>query len=154
MVILGLDLGSWTAWAVRDGRGGVSRRANVLDLRGDDAELPARMALFADWLEEVLPTVDAVAYEDVRFAKGEGGRIIGYQIGIVLAACGRRNLLCIGVAVPTLKQFATGNGNADKAAMVRAAIRLGVDLSEGNHAEDRADASWVAEWAAANIVPA
>lgn len=52
-------------------------------------------------------------------------------------------------AVTTIKKLATGNGRADKGAMIQAAVdRWGVDVDD----PDLADAAWVAEWTRLRVI--
>ena len=108
-----------------------------------------RMMSFHEQLVRLIDyeEVNAVAYEDVSFAVGQGGKIIGYQTGIVLAVCAAREILCGNVAVSTLKKHATGHGRAKKPDMIVAARKLGADPQDDNEA----DAILVAEWMAQNI---
>jgi Holliday junction resolvasome RuvABC endonuclease subunit len=155
VVILGLDLGTTVGWALRRDKRRVGNMtvdvnewvSDTWDLREAGSEVGVRMRAFRELLREALKLADAVAYEDVSFAVGQGGKIIGYQTGILLAECAGRELLCADVGVPALKKFSTGNGRATKPDMIVAARKFGGEPKDDNEA----DAILVAEWLAQNM---
>lgn len=85
------------------------------------------------------PRPDLVVVED--YALGAPGRIslirLGEIGGIVRTWLFEQDYRLALVAPGTVKRFATGNGNADKEAMMRRAIELG---ARGNVNHDEADA--------------
>lgn len=85
--------------------------------------------------------LDMVFYELVRGHKGtDAAQIYGGIVATVTRACEEAKVPYAGVPVATIKRTATGNGNADKTAMVAAASRRWpeVKIEDDNHA----DALW------------
>lgn len=97
------------------------------------------------YLEEVLAggTVRAVAYEEVRRHMGvDAAHVYGGIVAMVAAVCEERSVPYSGVPVGTVKRAATTKGNADKPAMIAAA------LERWSHAcddDNEADALWIAD---------
>ena len=156
MILLGIDLGSNSGWARYD------TVAQTVDWgRNDwgDRELPPedRVIGFGEWLEAELLEggVQAVGFEQVDFTGkgGKGGWYISRQEGILQWLC--RDVAFAGVAVKTLKKFATGDGNASKEHMCEAALRwlriLGVTEKIGALHDDEADAILVLAWMLENV---
>ncbi len=90
----------------------------------------------------------AVFYEEVRRHRGvDAAHIYGGIIATIAAVCEEHEIPYQGIPVGTIKKRATGKGNANKEAMVNAAIReFWVDESRGlggSMTNDRADALWI-----------
>lgn len=112
----------------------------------------ARFVRLQRRLDEVLSDrPDLVTFEDVRFVVPKMGSLVQVRMGAVLQMrCEQLGLGYGGVAVSTLKKFATDHGHADKWAM-KAALhswwtenldRLWPD-GIGDH---EVDAAWAAIW--------
>jgi len=88
--------------------------------------------------------VDEVAYEEVRGHKGtDAAQIYGGIVAHLTAWCESLGIPYQGVPVGTIKKHATGKGNADKAAMVKAAVaKFGPTVEDDN----QADALWLLDW--------
>lgn len=95
-----------------------------------------------------------VAFEEVRRHLGtDAAHVYGGIVAVVSEECERRTVPYLGIPVATVKRTATGKGNADKAAMVEAANRRwGLALAGAD--ENEADARWIAEAAALELVSA
>lgn len=64
-----------------------------------------------------------------------------YGLGMQLEHWGRRNGVHVSEEGPrALKKLLTGNHKAEKKEMVRVAVRLGIELPDGESAKDAADA--------------
>ena len=86
-----------------------------------------RYLRFRGWLDQLASDVGAIRavhFEEVRRHAGtDAAHVYGGLLATLTAWCEQRLIAYQGVPVGTIKRFATGKGNADKAAML-AAIRL------------------------------
>ena len=81
---------------------------------------------------------DAIYYEDVRRHLGtDAAHVYGALQGVLEVFCLTRMIRLVPVGVKVIKKHATGNGNATKQDMVRAAYKL---WGLSNISEDEADA--------------
>lgn len=99
-----------------------------------------------DYLQKVsvawLP--DIVVYEEARGHKGtDAAQIYGGIVAIITGCCEQWELPYEGIPVGTIKKFATGKGNANKAAMILAAQARWPDANILD--DNEADARWI--WA-------
>lgn len=143
-IIIGIDPGTKCGWAVRDGSGIIQAGTWALKQR-DDERTGERYYLFRCLLGNLLQAVQPVyvVYEDVKNHKGvEAAHMYGGFVAILMAECEKRHIKYIAVPVGTVKKRATGNGNADKPKMVRAAKRQWPGF---NGDDNEADARWIAE---------
>lgn len=131
--VIGLDLSlTATGWAVSGEGGGVWKPK----MKGVD-----RLREVEVWVRELCDEVapDLVLIEGYSFNSRVGGERLGEFGGVVrltLAVLG-----CSYVEIPpaVLKKFATGKGNANKDAMLSAAVRAGFPGDDNN----AADAWWL-----------
>lgn len=145
MRVLGIDPASKCGWAVVEDAD-ASRVASGV-WRGDRLEGGGvRLAGFSNWLQGLLDQYrpGAIVVEAPIHYGGRAPNWTSPRIGgIALAAAQDRGLCWVEVLPSVLKKWATGKGNADKAAMVRAArSRLpedcgagGIDLKDDNEAD-------------------
>lgn len=170
-MILGLDVGTSLGWALTrlddDHHHTVLHGYGVLDLPTKDGPLTnldrvrGLFRAFEPSSAAAMLTADEVTgiyVEDVPFTKYAKASASYWRVRtlaeIAAAEFGLYPFTIVNVS--TLKQWATGKGNADKAAMCRAArerfdvplyARKG-DVEKGSKAhEDQADAILVAAWA-------
>lgn len=143
MNILALDLSLTTGWAARVAE---QRSSGVIEfpvLRGEFEGMKyARFNhwLYSKWNETAL---DMVIYEQAH-QRGRYATEVAYGLGTrVKELCARKNIPCKTVHSGTLKKFATGDGHAEKAAMVTCAQVL----KRGVTSDDEADALWILEYA-------
>lgn len=145
-VILALDLGTTTGWAMRT--------RNAVILSGTRHFRPNRFEgggmrylRFTGWLDDVVSHaggLDAVLFEEVRAHAGtDAAHIYGGFLATLSSWCEHREIPYEGVPVATIKRHVTGKGNASKEA-VTAAVR-----ALGHHPEDdnEADAIALLRWA-------
>ncbi len=128
MVVVGVDPGTQ-----RCGYGVVARTGSRLQvvesgvLVPGDLDLPRRLAVILQGLEELLGRVeaDAVAVETV-FAgvSPRSALVLGQARGVVLAAAARAGIPVAEYAPQQAKLALTGNGRAEKAQMMRMAHAL------------------------------
>jgi Holliday junction resolvasome RuvABC endonuclease subunit len=82
-----------------------------------------------------------LGYEEVRRHAGtDAAHIYGGIVAVVQSVCEERTIPYQGVPVGTIKRLATGKGNADKTAMVAAAVVRFWPVTDDNEA----DALWCA----------
>lgn len=90
-----------------------------------------------------LPVADLAVIEGMGRFPGNTGQIIAMVHGAVRTALMDAGVPYVIVSPATLKAYATGRGNADKAAMILAAYkRSGTEFTDDN----QADAAWL-RWA-------
>lgn len=149
-VYVGIDPGTSCGWALLD-EGGHRIASGTWDLKARRHEgggmryLRARRMLMA-LLDGVTDDV-VLAYEEVRRHRGvDAAHVYGGIVAHLAAVCEERGVPFRGMPVGTVKKAATGKGNADKDAMMRAA---GSEWAAAGwlapETDDEADALWVAE---------
>jgi Holliday junction resolvasome RuvABC endonuclease subunit len=150
IVILTLDLGSHTGWALRGSDGTItSGTAHFQPHRFEGGGM--RYLRFKCWLAEVgraAGAVHAVYFEEVRRHAGvNAAHAYGGFLAHLTAWCEQRQVPYQGVPVGTIKKHATGLGNASKAAMVAAIQAKGYPVTDDNEA----DAIALLHWAMAQV---
>jgi len=145
MKILALDLGTTTGWASEAGgiltSGTICFSGRPKDHKGE------KFRRFRAWLRDLIDKEkpEIVFYEDVKRHAGVlAAHAYGGYLGHVLAVLASRGGIPIrGIGVSTIKKKATGRGNADKMAMVKAAINRWPDQDILD--DNQADALWILE---------
>ena len=144
LVIVGLDLGTHTGWALDDDAAGTwdlsprrheSSGMRLIKLRSSLTDLANAQH------------IDLLAYEEVLHLKGVAEVVFGELMGVVKVLCHDMAIEYVGISVGTVKKLATSRGNANKAEMM-AATRARWPNFRGT--EDEADARWVRETAIKN----
>jgi len=141
MKVVAFDLGSTMGWAANFKPAGMGHRT----FTGSRVE---RLSAIQQWLAGFQwDRADVIIYE-TPLVRGQGAtRILWGIAGLLEAAATRSNLPILDVAVPTIKKFATGSGNAPKAGMIAAAKKYGY-AGENEH---EADAVCLLHYAIANL---
>ena len=110
------------------------------------------------YLEEMKPTM--IVYEEVaaRFKSTAAAMMYGGIRSVVTAFCEERKVPYAGIPVGTVKKRATGKGNANKEAMIQAAINFfGADqldvVRAGKGDDDIADALWLCQLGIEDFLP-
>ena len=146
--ILALDLGSTTGWAVRTARcrmlhGTAEFRPSRYEGGG------MRYLRFGKWLDQTLDVtggIDAVYFEEVRRHIGtDAAHVFGGLLATLTAWCEEHYIPYQGVPVGTIKRFAAGKGNADKAMMIAAVRERGFEPADDNEADAIAILLWAIE---------
>lgn len=153
-MILAIDPGTNCGWALHDGR---VIAAGVWNLKGGRFEGGGmrfvRLRRYLDEIGKAQPHITLVAYEEVRRHMGvDAAHIYGGVIAVLAAWCEDHKPAAIAyeaIPVGTIKKFATGKGNANKAAMIEAARRKWGVIVDDNEA----DARWIAEFASQMVSP-
>ena len=146
--ILALDLGSTTGWAIRNSRCRILHgTAEFRPTRFEGGGM--RYLRFGKWLDRTLDVtggIDAIHYEEVRRHAGtDASHVYGGLLATLTAWCEDRSIPYGGVPVGTIKRFATGKGNADKAAMIAAIRERGFEPVDDNEADAIAILLWALE---------
>jgi hypothetical protein len=146
--VLALDLGTTTGWALRGQDGGLT--SGTMTFRPSRFEGGGmRFLRFRAWLAEVAGLSGGVArivFEEVRAHAGtDAAHIYGGFLGMLTAWCEEHDAPYEGVPVGTIKRYATGKGNADKAAMITAIRARGFAPADDNEADAIALLLWATE---------
>ena len=146
--ILALDLGSTTGWAVRNGRCRILHgTAEFRPTRFEGGGM--RYLRFGKWLDQALEVtggIDAVYFEEVRRHIGtDAAHTYGGFLAALTSWCEAKGIAYQGVSVGTIKRFATGKGNADKAAVIDAMRTRGFAPRDDNEADALAILLWAIE---------
>jgi crossover junction endodeoxyribonuclease RuvC len=144
-VILALDLGQKTGWAVRSRDGAIA--SGVQEFRPSRFEGGGMIWLrFRAWLQEVDENtrgVGVVVFEEVRRHLGTtAGHIYGGYLAHLTAWAEANRVPYQGVPVGTIKRHITGKGNADKSAVMAAVRMLGFSPADDNEADALALLHW------------
>jgi hypothetical protein len=144
-VILALDLGQRTGWAVRNRDGAIA--SGVQELRPGRFEGGGMMWLrFRGWLQEIDETaggVGVVVFEEVRrHLVTNAGHTYGGYLAHLTAWAEANRIPYQGVPVGTIKRHVTGKGNADKTAVIAAVKALGFAPADDNEADALALLHW------------
>src|SRR5512143_612789 len=144
-VILALDLGQRTGWAVRNRDGAIASATH--ERRPGRFEGGGMIWLrFRAWLQEVDETsggVGVVVFEEVRRHLGTtAAHAFGGYLAHLTAWAEANRIPYQGVPVGTIKRHVTGKGNADKQAVIDAVCRLGLTSSDDNEADALALLHW------------
>ena len=146
--ILALDLGTLTGWALR-GHDGLITSGTVSFKPGRFDGGGMRYLRLTNWLTEIdrlSGPIGAIWFEEVRRHAGtDASHIYGGLMATLTAWAELRGVPYAGVPVGTIKQHATGKGNADKAAMVTAARARGFSPVDDNEADAIAILLWAVE---------
>jgi crossover junction endodeoxyribonuclease RuvC len=147
-VILALDLGTTTGWALRPTSGPIAH--GWMSLKGGRYEGGGmRYLRFSRWLHEIYGTagdINAVYFEEVRrHASTDAAHVYGGLMATLTAWCESRNIPYQGVPVGTIKKHATGKGNADKSIVIGAMRLRGHAVFDDNEADALALLHWALE---------
>jgi len=147
-VLLALDLGTTTGWALRVGggtvhSGSVSFRGGRFDGGG------MRFLRFRGFLDGILANagqIDAIYFEEVRRHLGtDAAHLYGGFLATLSTWCEERRIPYAGVPVGSIKRHVTGKGNADKALVIEAVRARGFDPEDDNEADALAILLWAVE---------
>lgn len=138
MNILAIDIGTTTGWALGTRDGNI--RSGTQSFSAGKHDGPGQRWLkFRAFLTETgrsAGEIQAVYYEDV---KNHAGVIASHIYGGFLAHletwCELNRVVLVPVGVGTIKKAWTGKGNADKDAMIAAAVAKGFRPKDSNEAD-------------------
>ncbi len=144
-VVLAIDLGTTTGWAMRTLEGQLTHGfASFKPSRYEGGGM--RYLRFKRWLSDMrhLATdIHSVYFEEVRRHAGvDAAHVYGGLLATLSAWCEHHNLPYQGVPVGTIKRHATGKGNASKDDVMRAMRALGHPVTDDNEADALALLHW------------
>jgi hypothetical protein len=155
LVILALDLGTTTGWALRSANGPVAHGfVSFKSQRFEGGGM--RYLRFGRWLADMLTLnepktgaqanltgIGAVYFEEVRRHLGvDAAHVYGGLLATLTAWCEHHQIPYQGVPVGTIKRHATGKGNAGKAGVIAAMKALGHPVTDDNEADALALLHW------------
>ena len=146
--VLALDLGTTTGWAIRlESQRIVSGTMTFKPSRFEGGGM--RFLRFHGWLGELKRSVgglERIVFEEVRSHAGtDAAHIFGGWLAILSAWSEQHGVPYQGVPVGTIKRFATGKGNADKASMIAAIEARGFRPADDNEADAIALLLWATD---------
>ena len=146
--VLALDLGTTTGWALRGSDDHIT--SGIMTFRPSRFEGGGmRYLRFNGWLKEVARLggpIDRIVFEEVRRHIGtDAAHVFGGLLATMTAWAELNTIPYEGVPVGTIKRFATGKGNADKAAMVAAVRARGFNPVDDNEADAIALLLWATD---------
>jgi hypothetical protein len=147
-VILALDLGTMTGWAMSLPDGGiVSGTVSFKPSRYDGGGM--RYVRFRAWLDGVAADtagIGAIHFEEVRrHLSTDSSHVYGGFLAMLTAWCEQHGIAYQGVPAGTIKRFIAGRGNADKAAVLAAVRARGFNPIDDNEADAIAILLWTIE---------
>jgi len=147
-VILAVDLGTTTGWAMAPPDGAVvSGTVSFRPTRYDGGGM--RYLRFRAWLNgiaEDTPAIRAIYFEEVRRHLGtDAAHVHGGLLAILTAWCEERSIAYQGVPVGTIKRHIAGKGNANKAVVIEAVRARGYSATDSNEADAIAILLWAIE---------
>lgn len=145
MTTLALDLGTTTGFCVGDRRDALLSGTWVFKPQRFESG-GMRYVRFRRQLDELRVTMQLsqIYFEEVRAHKGvDAAHVYGGLMATLMAWCEDNAMPCQGVPVGTIKKYATGKGNAPKAAMIKVVQARGFDVIDHNHAD--AIALWLSQ---------
>ena len=146
--VLALDLGSTLGWAVRLADGTIT--SGTATFRPGRFEGGGMGWLrFRRWLDSMASSagpLGSIVFEEVRRHAGTtAAHVYGGFLAHLTAWCEGTGVPYQGVPVGTIKRFATGKGNADKAKMVAAIQARGFTPADDNEADAIALLLWATD---------
>lgn len=130
--VLALDIATTTGWALRRSSGRIE--SGRLTLTGGDhpGQRHAQLRGFLTEVKYRAGGLDWIVWEDAFRQRGNAAALFGQFVGVVLAWSHHHQIGVMPVGVSAIKKFATGNGRADKAAMIAASDVPVIDDNEAD----------------------
>ena len=143
--VLALDLGTATGWALRTRDDCIT--SGTMTFKPSRFEGGGmRYLRFHGWLREMRELagpIDRIVFEEVRRHIGtDAAHIFGGLLATLTSWAELNTIPYEGVPVGTIKRFATGKGNADKAAVIAAMQARGFRPADDNEADALALLLW------------
>jgi len=155
MVILALDQATTTGWAVTDADGQIlgSGVWHLVDKKRTGESRGMRYVRFETELRKAIQTwnPDLIVHEQTLLRGGAATEIANGLKALILKVAEENSLNVSCVHTSELKHWATGNGAAEKAEMIAAAIRFRLFQWSGPNYhplidDNEADATLIALW--------
>jgi len=140
-IIIALDLGTNTGFAIREACGNItSGTASFKTGRFEGGGMP--FLRFKRWLtdfKQTLGVIDAIYFEEVRAHKGvDAAHKYGGFVAHLTAWCEHHQIPYSGIPVGTIKKHITGKGNAPKESVIIAVKNKGFSPIDDNEADSLA----------------
>lgn len=135
-IVLALDLGNKTGWAVNTDSGIQSGTANFVPGKFDGYGM--RFLRFERWLDEThsLASFQQVHFEQVQGMRGsDAARVFGGFLSSLSVWCEKRGIPYAGIPVGEIKRRTTGSGVAKKDAIIAAMRAKGHQPADDNEAD-------------------
>lgn len=137
-IILALDLGTKTGWAIQSYTGTVF--SGTLEFRAQRFEGGGMQYLrFHNWLNKVMEgtgKIEEVCFEEVRRHLGvTAAHVYGGFLAHLTSWCEQNGIPYRGIPVGTIKKHATGKGNASKQEVMEAMWAKGYAPKDDNEAD-------------------
>lgn len=137
-VILTLDLGSTTGWALQNSDGTITSGSQVFKpSRFEGGGM--RYLRFKHWLTELknsCGSIEALFFEEVRRHNGvDAAHTYGGFLAHLTAWCEHHTIPYAGIPVGTIKRFISGKGNASKEEVINVICKLGYSPTDDNEAD-------------------
>lgn len=131
MKILALDIATKTGWRTATSSGVWDLKPN----RGESSGM--RVVRFKSKVRELieLEGITQVSYERPAGLHKSSIMVASEMIGVLMDLCIELGVEYASYSASEIKKFATGAGNANKEKMIRAAIELGFNVIDDNHAD-------------------
>lgn len=144
--VLCLDIGTQMGWAMglRDGKNWSGSESFAARKHDGAGQRWLKFIAFLSEKQRQAGELQAVYYESVMAhgTKGQPNVVASHVYGGFLAHleawADRNRVRLVPVSVGTIKKHWTGNGRADKAAMIAEARRRGIKVIDDNHCDARA----------------
>lgn len=131
MNILSLDIATKTGWKTSTSSGVWNLKPN----RGESEGM--RVVRFKSKVRELIKmeSINLVSYERPAGMHKASIMVASEMVGVLKDLCIEMGVDLACYSAPEIKKFATGKGNANKEAMVKAAISLGYHPQDDNEAD-------------------
>lgn len=144
-IILALDLGTTTGWALRSRDGHItSGSESFRPQRFEGGGM--RFLRFKRWLTELKGHADGIGalyFEEVRrHVSTDAAHAYGGFLATLTAWCEHHGIPYQGVPVGTIKKHATGKGNASKDEIIASALTRGHAPADDNESDALALLYW------------
>lgn len=131
MKVLALDIATNTGWKTQTASGVWNLKPN----RGESAGM--RVVRFKAKVREIveLENITLISYERPAGMHKSSIMVASEMVGVLLDFCIENNIEVACYSATEIKKFATGKGNANKQAMIQAAVDLGFNPTDDNEAD-------------------
>ncbi len=132
--ILALDLGTTTGWALYH-RGKIISGSKCFKPRSHEGAGMRYLRFRREFLN-TFRSVNEVYFEQVRRHEGtDAAHVFGGLMATLMGFCEEYTIPYKGIGVAAIKMHATGKGNANKAAMIKAMQDKGFKPADDNEAD-------------------
>jgi Holliday junction resolvasome RuvABC endonuclease subunit len=131
MKLLALDIATKTGWRTATSSGVWDLKPN----RGESSGM--RVVRFKSKVKELIEIegITQISYERPAGLHKSSIMVASEMIGVLMDLCIELGVEYASYSASEIKKFATGAGNANKEKMIRAAIDLGFNVIDDNHAD-------------------